>query len=365
MQEIERILKQPFLIYGAGAVARMAFPYLLNQEDYECKGIALTDLDSFHVEEWDHFSVPIRSISEWTQDEIDKNTLILIATSEQHHHEIKEICQSFGFSNLLPLTTALNDAITKRYFEKYFKDKNIDTTQEILQIGNLKLVNLLRRTDIPNGVNMLGQLGDFVFPDIFNDETLIAEGPYEYGEVRLKEGDVVFDCGSNFGVFSVYAASKGCQSYAFEPTPALNDLIKQQSALNGEKIHPVLMAVSDAEGEAVFHVDEYSSGGSSLLKRAESTSDIKVKLTSLDQFVETHHLDKVDFIKADIEGAERLLLKGAKNILKQHQPVLALCTYHLPDDKEVLSNLILEANPHYKIVNTWQKLFAYVPKKVT
>ena len=81
MQEIERILKQPFLIYGAGAVARMAFPYLLNQEDYECKGIALTDLDSFHVEEWDHFSVPIRSISEWTQDEIDKNTLILIATS--------------------------------------------------------------------------------------------------------------------------------------------------------------------------------------------------------------------------------------------------------------------------------------------
>ena len=231
--------------------------------------------------------------------------------------------------------------------------------------GNLKLVNLLRRTDIPNGVNMLGQLGDFVFPDIFNDETLIAEGPYEYGEVRLKEGDVVFDCGSNFGVFSVYAASKGCQSYAFEPTPALNDLIKQQSALNGEKIHPVLMAVSDAEGEAVFHVDEYSSGGSSLLKRAESTSDIKVKLTSLDQFVETHHLDKVDFIKADIEGAERLLLKGAKNILKQHQPALALCTYHLPDDKEVLSRLILEANPNYKIVYRWQKLFAYVPKKVT
>lgn len=363
MVAVEKILQQPFLIYGAGAAARVVFPYLLNQEEYPCKGIALTDSNSFKVGEWDHFSVPILSISEWAAAGIDKNILILIATSKQHHAEIKATCQRYGFNRFLPLTNEVNDAITVRYFKKYLKERQIDTTQDILQIGNMKFINLLNRTDIRNGVNMFGQLGDFVFPEIFNDESLVAEGPYEYGEVHLKKGDIVFDCGSNFGVFSVYAASKGCQSYAFEPTPKLNDLIKQQSALNEERIHPVLMAVSDSEGEAVFYVDDCNNGDSSLLKRSESTSDIKVKLTSLDKFVENNHIEKVDFIKADIEGAERMLLKGAQNILKKYEPALALCTYHLPDDKEVLSRMILEANPKYKIVHRWQKLFAHVPKK--
>lgn len=363
MAEMTKIFQQPFLIYGAGAAARIVLPYLMNQEEYQCKGIALTDSSSFCVEEWDCFPVPIRSIGEWAEEGLDKNILILIATSAQYHQEIKATCQGYGFNHFLPLTMELNDAITLHYFEKYLKEKQIDATQDVLQIGNMKLVNLLRRKDIPNGINMFGQLGDFVFPEIFQDDSLIAEGPYEYGEVRLKEGDVVFDCGSNFGVFSVYAASKGCQSYAFEPTPQLNELIKQQSELNGQRIHPVLMAISDRKDIASFHVDSNNGGDSSLLKRSESTFEIQVKMTSLDQFVEDNNIEKVDFIKADIEGAERLLLKGGGGILKKYQPALALCTYHLPDDKEVLSRLILEANPNYKIVYRWQKLFAYVPKK--
>lgn len=359
MTQLERVIQEPFLIYGAGAVARMVFPYLLNGE-FKCKGIALTNVEDFKSDNKERFKVPVRSVSDWALSDIKKDILIIIATSEQFHQEIKNICNSFGFCNLVPLTSELNDDITLMTFKQFFERKHIDYSQDILQIGSMRMVNLLKRSDIPNGVNMLGQLGDFVFPDTFGDTSFIAEGPYEHGPVYLKRGDVVIDCGSNFGVFSVYAASKGCECYAFEPTPVLNDLIKEQSALNENQIHPVLMAVSDRAGEALFHIDKYSSGGSSLFKRTKDTDDINVTVVSLDQFVKDRKIKKIDFIKADIEGAERYMLRGAKEVLKQFAPKLSICTYHLKDDPKVLESIILEANPNYTIVHKWEKLFAWV-----
>ncbi len=72
----------------------------------------------------------------------------------------------------------------------------------------------------------------------------------------------------------------------------------------------------------------------------------------------------MDFIKADIEGAERKMLKGAKETLRKYAPKLSICTYHLPDDKEVLTKIILEANPAYIITYKWDKLYAYIPDEL-
>jgi hypothetical protein len=71
-------------------------------------------------------------------------------------------------------------------------------------------------------------------------------------------------------------------------------------------------------------------------------------------------LEKIDFIKADIEGAERDMIKGAYNVLNEFAPKLALCTYHLPDDPVVMERLIKDANPKYKVVHIHKKLFACV-----
>lgn len=57
----------------------------------------------------------------------------------------------------------------------------------------------------------------------------------------------------------------------------------------------------------------------------------------------------VNFIKMDVEGAERVILEGARATMKFQKPVLSFSAYHLPDDKEVLPRIVKEANPDYII----------------
>lgn len=100
-----------------------------------------------------------------------------------------------------------------------------------------------------------------------------------------------------------------------------------------------------------------------MILKNSGMEEIEVPTITIDAFVKLRGLKSVDFIKADIEGAERDMLKGAFQTLKDYAPKLSLCTYHLPDDKEVLTKLILEANPNYVIEYKWLKLYAYVPGK--
>jgi hypothetical protein len=116
------------------------------------------------------------------------------------------------------------------------------------------------------------------------------------------------------------------------------------------------------DGTAVMSVDKNGSGEANRIIDSGSDSRVeKIAVTTVDKFVEEQNLKRIDFIKADIEGSERDMLIGARGVLKEFAPKLALCTYHLPDDPQVLENLILDGNPRYKVKHISKKLFAAVP----
>jgi hypothetical protein len=58
----------------------------------------------------------------------------------------------------------------------------------------------------------------------------------------------------------------------------------------------------------------------------------------------------VDFIKLDIEGAEREALKGGMETLRQFRPRLMLEMYHRPDDRQVLPIVVRQAHADYGII---------------
>lgn len=71
----------------------------------------------------------------------------------------------------------------------------------------------------------------------------------------------------------------------------------------------------------------------------------KIHVVSLDTL---DFADEITFIKMDIEGAEKRAIEGAKEILRNHKPKLAICIYHKPEDVFEIPQLILKYQPNYK-----------------
>ncbi len=195
----------------------------------------------------------------------------------------------------------------------------------------------------------------------YSEYDLMCEGPYPFvvdGEIMgIEEGDIVIDAGAWIGDFAAYAVTKGAKTvYAFEPEEKNFEYVQKTAKLNKPGIVPVKKGLSDKTGTLFLQ------GENETAKIAENHGQggTSIQVTSIDEFVRENEIERIDYIKADIEGAERYMLEGAQETLKRFAPKLSLCTYHLPDDPQVMENLILKANPKYKVIQRNQKLFAYV-----
>jgi len=245
-------------------------------------------------------------------------------------------------------------------FMRCLKKDDVLPEEEVLDLNGIKIPNFLTGFNEKIMKVFLTECCDLILPYIFNEYSEVDEGPYEEGNFQVESGDIVFDCGANLGLFSAIVANRASKVFAFEPIPNSIALLKQTQRLY-KNINICNVAVSDTIGK-VQMVSEESLGQNRIVR---STLDLSANLidvasTTIDDFVRENNIERVDFIKADIEGAERKLLKGAKKVLKEFAPRLVLCTYHLDDDPIVLEKLIKEANSNYIVEHKYKKLYAYV-----
>lgn len=208
---------------------------------------------------------------------------------------------------------------------------------------------------------------DCILPHVLKREIIDVdnEGPYEKFDVAVESGDIVIDAGANIGIFTMFAAAyRKAKVYAFEPVPHIFEALGNNIRINEVEslVTAVKAGLSDSQGMCNMLIDDnVSRAGTFLPSRAEGFKNERViesQVTTIDKYVEENHIPKVDFIKADIEGFERNMLRGAVETLKRDRPKLAICTYHLPDDTEILTDIIMKANPEYKIIYGKKKLYA-------
>lgn len=149
----------------------------------------------------------------------------------------------------------------------------------------------------------------------------------------------IIDAGAWIGDSSlVLAKYTDDKVYAFEPFKSSYDLLNKTAELNKlqDKIIPVNKGISNVDDKITINIAARPNNCTLINydvvdNTTMTISQEKIDVTSIDNFVKEHNLS-VGVIKSDIEGAEPLLLEGARETISTQRPVLIISIYHTPED---------------------------------
>lgn len=173
---------------------------------------------------------------------------------------------------------------------------------------------------------------------------------YRSAEVSVQPGDVVLDCGASVGVFARKALRAGARKViAIEPAPTAIECVRRNAAMepHGDRVVAYAKGVWDKDDFLTMSASDTLSGGF-VDSGALTAATIKLPLTTIDKLSAELSLDRVDFIKMDIEGAEGPALEGARETLRKYRPRLAISGYHNHEDGENLPAIVSRLQPGYR-----------------
>ncbi|MDP8981476.1 MAG: FkbM family methyltransferase [Acidobacteriota bacterium] len=204
--------------------------------------------------------------------------------------------------------------------------------------------------DTPSGRFWIPEGSDYVLPyNLAEQERKI----YGTGDSGPRAGDIVLDCGANIGVTIREELKAGAkQIIGIEPAPENLESLRRNfpEEIKSGRVVIVPKGVWDKEDFLTLRVDPKNSAADSFVIQREGAVDVtKVPLTTIDQLVRDLKLERVDYIKMDIEGAEPNALRGARETLSKYKPRISIAAYHEPDHPRVIPELIRAARPDYQM----------------
>lgn len=154
---------------------------------------------------------------------------------------------------------------------------------------------------------------------------------------------VILDVGANAGVWTdeVMADVEISKAILFEPNLTLVDRMKDKYAGNDKIVISPLAAYKEDDKELDFFYFTNENNGLSSIYHNEKWDYLpmqfgKVKSITLDTFCKNNHIESIDCIKIDVEGAELDCLKGCKHILQN----------------KIARFIQVEYSEHYKLTGT-------------
>lgn len=242
-------------------------------------------------------------------------------------------------------------AIFFRYFFKidYFKKYYFGFYQKIFSPFNL--FKGIEKEIFYRNFTVKLNINDWVQQQIY------FLGEYEKPEIEfisknLKKGDVFIDIGANIGLFTLNASKMVGETgkvISFEAFYSNFLKLKKHVEINHlDNVQLEHLAISDTEKMLKIYLnnqDQNIGMASSYLENFDTIENVKA--TSLDHYAQEKSLEKISFIKIDIEGGEYDALLGMKNVLSQYKPILLVEINH-----ETLSKIHKSENDVIKLLES-------------
>lgn len=151
-------------------------------------------------------------------------------------------------------------------------------------------------------------------------------------ESLIRKEDTVLDIGANIGCTTLLFSELAQEVYAFEPSPSTFDLLRTNiEDAEIKNVHLYNIGLGDQQGNfELTYAPQNRAGGFVSNQTKASTGHIveEIKIETLDDFAKSHLIEKIDFLKIDVEGFEKSVISGGRAALLKNQPTVVLELNH-------------------------------------
>lgn len=180
--------------------------------------------------------------------------------------------------------------------------------------------------------------------------TWIAEEYMIKNICEPKKNDIVLSAGAYYGETTIWFANKVGQDgkiYAFEPSETALKKLRENIDKNYiTNVAVIPKGVYSVTGNQAFLLQDKTHDDANKIVAIGGNSNIET--IKIDEFISENGIDRINFLKLDIEGAEYEALCGAKQTIKKYKPKIAVCIYHKPEDLWNIILLLHNIVPDYK-----------------
>ena len=164
---------------------------------------------------------------------------------------------------------------------------------------------------------------------------------YQKKHTQVQQGEIILDIGTAEGLLPIAVIDKCSHIYMVEPSIAFNKCLQKTFESFKDKTTIFQTAVGNEDG--IISFDENSLDGMITNEKTANTTQITVK--KIDSLLTNN--EKITYLKADIEGFEEEMLKGAEQTIKRNKPKIAITTYHTQNNPNEIIDIIKGFVPEY------------------
>lgn len=325
--------EKQIVVWGIGNTARL---YQDNIRKLEKEGLNIVYYADSNPQKWESTFNGKPVIDPKQIGDLERVFVVICSMSPKNTAEIKSLLVKSGIEGA---------GIDRVVFSRHSKE--VIETYDMLEDMESKRVYAAL---IKVRMDVVNPPADIVAPDQYYCL------PYFESE---NENEVLVECGGYIGdTLEAYVRKKNGkfkQVISFEPDfknrlefkEKVGELTKE-FGLGKEQIILYPYAVGDREEKLHIMRSETDKGNLVQvvpMKEEAGCKDEEVKMVALDDFLTMPY----SFLKADTEGYEKEILRGAEKGIREYKPLLAICIYHNAMDFYEIPMLIKRMVPEYKL----------------